>query len=175
MDSRNHEPLDPLDPLDPLLDALRKETAKLDAPRGVEKELLQAFARQFPPKQRWYQKLAPGGALQRWAVAGGLSTAVTAVTVFSLVLHNPRLAADPDAGRHALISRDGGGLFIALESSERIESEPAPRVVETEVSRSSLAPLGIPLTPENAGDTVKAEMLLGADGQPLAVRLTSID
>lgn len=162
--------MDNRDPLDPLFDALRGEMAKLDAPRGVEKELLQAFARQYPQKKRWYQALA----LKRWALAGGLSTAVTALTVFSLVLHNPRLAADPDAGSRALVSRDGGGgLFIALESLDRIESEPAPRVVETEVSRSSLAPLGIPLTPENAGDTVKAEMLLGADGQPLAVRLTS--
>jgi hypothetical protein len=159
---------------DPLFDALRGEMAKLDAPRGVEKELMQAFARQFPNK-RWYQKLAPRLALRRWALAGGLSTAVTAITVFSLMLHNPRLGADPDARSRALVSRDGGGLFIALESPERIEQEPAPRVVETEVSRSSLAPLGVPLTPENAGDTVKAEMLLGADGQPLAVRLTSIN
>jgi hypothetical protein len=157
------------DPIDPLFDALRADMAKLDAPRGVEKELMQAFARQFP-KKRWYQKLA----VRPWAMAGGLSTVVTAVTVFSLMLHNPRLAVDPDARSRPLVSRDGGGLFIALESPERIEQEPAPRMVETEVSRSSLAPLGIPLTPENAGDTVKAEMLLGADGQPLALRLTSI-
>jgi hypothetical protein len=166
MDSR-----EPIDPLFAQLAELRDEMAKLNAPRGVEKELLQAFARQFPPKKRWYQKLA----LRTWALAGGLSTAVTAVTVFGLLLHNPRLGADPDARSRAMISRDGGGLFIALESPERIEQEPAPRMVETEVSRSSLAPLGVPLTPENAGDTVKAEMLLGADGQPLAVRLTSIE
>lgn len=159
------------DPPDPLFGALRGEMAKLDAPRGVEKELMQAFARQFPHKQPWYRRLA----LRRWALAGGLSTAITAVTVFSLLLHNPRLAADPDARGRGLVSRDGGGLFIALESPERIAQEPAPRVVETEVSRGSLAPLGVPLTPENAGDTVKAEMLLGADGQPLAVRLTSIE
>jgi hypothetical protein len=158
------------DPINPLFDALRAEMAKQDAPRGVEKELMQAFARQHPPK-RWYQKLA----LRRWALAGSLSTAVTAVTVFSLVLHNPRLAVDPDAHGRAMVSRDGGGLFIALESPERIEQEPAPRMVETEVSRSSLAALGVPLTPENAGDTVKAEMLLGADGQPLALRLTSLN
>jgi hypothetical protein len=164
--------MDNRDPIDPLFDALRGEMAKLDAPRGVEKELLQAFARQFPQKQPWYRKLA----LRRWLLAGGLSTAVTAITVFSLLLHNPRLAADPDGASRSLLSRDGnGGLFIALESPERIEQEPAPRMVETEVSRSSLARLGVPLTPENAGDTVKAEMLLGADGQPLAVRLTSIE
>jgi hypothetical protein len=165
MDTQDREPLDPL------LDALRGEMATLDAPRGVEKELMQAFARQFPQKKPWYRGLA----LRRWALAGGLSTAVTAVTVFSLLLHNPRLAADPDARSRGFVSRDGGGLFIALESPERIEQEPAPRMVETEVSRSSLAPLGVPLTPENAGDTVRAEMLLGADGQPLAVRLTSIE
>ena len=161
--------MDTRDPTDPLFDALRAEMSKLDAPRGVEKELLQAFARQYP-RRRWYRKLA----LRRWALAGGLSTAVTAVTVFTLMLHNPRLALDP-AG-HALLGRDaGGGLFIALEPLDRIEQEPAPRVVETRVARSSLAPLGIALTPENAGDTVRAEMLLGADGQPLAVRLTSLD
>jgi hypothetical protein len=164
--------MDNRDTIDPLFDALRGEVAKLDAPRGVEKELLQAFARQFPQKQPWYRHLA----LRRWALAGGLSTAVTALTVFSLLLHNPRLAAYPDGGGGALLSRDGnGGLFIALESPERIEQEPAPRVVETEVSRGSLARLGVPLTPENAGDTVRAEMLLGADGEPLAVRLTSIE
>jgi hypothetical protein len=168
---RRTNTMDKQEPLEPLFDALRGEMAKLDAPRGVEKELLQAFARQFPQKKPWYRKLA----LRRWAMAGGLSTAVTAVTVFSLMLHDPRLAADPEARSRAMLSRDGAGLFIALESPERIESEPAPRMVETEVSRSSLAPLGVPLTPENAGDTVKAEMLLGADGQPLAVRLTSID
>jgi len=164
--------MDNRDTIDPLFDALRGEMAKLDAPRGVEKELLQAFARQFPQKQPWHQRLA----LRRWALAGGLSTAVTALTVFSLLLHNPRLDADPDGDGRALLSRDGnGGLFIALESPERIEQEPAPRVVETELSRNSLARLGVPLTPENAGGTVKAEMLLGADGEPLAVRLTSLD
>ena len=165
--------MDTREPIDPLLDALRAEMARHDAPRGVEKELMQAFARQFP-RTPWYRRLA----LRRWALAGGLSTAVTAVTVFSLLLHNPRLAVDPDARSRPLVSRqvthDRGGLFIALESPDRIEQEPAPRMVETEVSRSSLAPLGVPLTPENAGDTVRAEMLLGADGQPLALRLTSI-
>jgi hypothetical protein len=159
------------DPTDPLFDALRAGMAKLDAPRGVEKELMQAFARQFP-QQRWYQKLTA----RRWALAGGLSTAVTAVAVFGLMLHAPRPGADPDVRSRAMVSHDaGGGLFIALESLDRIEQEPAPRVVETEVSRSSLAPLGVALTPENAGDTVKAEMLVAADGQPLALRLTSID
>jgi hypothetical protein len=168
--------MDTPDPTDPLFDALRAEMAKLDAPRGVEKELMQAYARQFPQKKRWVQRLAA----RRWALAGGLSTAVMAAAVFGLLLHTPRPDGALDASSRAMVSRQmshdgGGGLFIALESPERIEREPAPRMVETEVARSSLAALGVPLTPENAGDSVKAEMLVAADGQPLALRLTSIN
>lgn len=44
-----HDDLDPL--LATGLAALRGELAGHDAPRCVEKELLQAFARQFPKKQ----------------------------------------------------------------------------------------------------------------------------
>jgi hypothetical protein len=146
---------------------------KLDAPHGVEKELMQAFARQFPPKRRWYQTLSPSG----WVLGGGLSAACVAVLAFSLSLQLPHGAA-PGSSAHGrpLVSRaDDGGLFIALDSLERIEQEPAPRMVETEVPRTSLAALGVPLTPDNAGDAVKAEMLLASDGQPLALRLRSID
>ena len=39
--------------------------------------------------------------------------------------------------------------------------------------RTALAPLGVTVSPENAADTVRAEMLVAADGHPLAVRLTS--
>jgi hypothetical protein len=48
-------------------------------------------------------------------------------------------------------------------------------MVETEVPRTTLASLGLPVTPENAGDSVKAEMLVAADGEPLALRLSSIN
>jgi hypothetical protein len=160
-------------PHDPLFDALRGEMDTLDAPHGVEQELMQAFARQFPPKRRWYQALTPRG----WALSGGLSAACVAVLAFSLTLHLPRGGVPEGAGSaQPLVSHgDDGGLFIALDSLERIEQEPAPRMVETEVPRTSLAALGVPLTPDNAGDAVKAEMLLASDGQPLALRLRSID
>jgi hypothetical protein len=145
---------------------------RLDAPHVVEKELMQAFARQFPTKRRWYQALSPGG----WALGGGLSAACVAVLAFALSLQLPRGAPEGAGSAQPLVSRgDDGGLFIALESIERIEQEPAPRMVETELPRTSLAALGVPLTPDNAGDAVKAEMLLASDGQPLALRLRSID
>ena len=150
---------------DPLFDALRAEVGRLDAPRGVEKELLQAFAKLHPPKRRWYHRLA----VRPVALAGSL---VAGALVLAFAVRAPHPADDGRAG--ALVALDGNGVFIALDSAERIAAEPAPRMVATEVPRTSLAALGVPLTPENAGDSVRAEMLVAADGQPLALRLSAI-
>jgi hypothetical protein len=150
---------------DPLFNALRAEMDGLNAPRGVEKELMQAFARRFPRKRRWYETLPA----HVWALAGSLATVAAAVLLFAFTVHRPH----PGEIGRPLLARDHGGLFIALDSLERIEREPNPRLVETEVPRTSLAQLGVPLTPENAGRPVKAEMLVAADGQPLALRLSS--
>lgn len=134
---------------------------EVNAPRCVEKELMAAFARQHP-RRRWYQRI-PRAA---WAGAGSLAMlAVVAVVA-------PSLPA-PEAGGPQLVQRDERGFFIALDSLERIEGEPNPRVIETEVPRMELASLGVPVSPENAGESVLAEMLVSADGEPLALRLTS--
>jgi len=150
---------------DPLFDALRAEVGRLDAPRGVEKELLQAFAKLHPPKRRWYHRLA----MRPFALAGCV---VTGALVLAFAVRAPHPVEDGRAG--ALVALDGNGVFIALDSAERIAAEPAPRMVATDVPRTSLAALGVPLTPENAGDSVRAEMLVAADGQPLALRLSAI-
>jgi hypothetical protein len=158
---------------DPILNspmaALRAGMEKLDTPRGVEKELMQAFAQAFPPRRRWYHKLAT----PQWSIAGSLASAALVVLVFAVAPHGvrslgpmPLPLASPDTG---------GGVFIALDSLERIEQEPAPHVVETEVPRTALAQMGVAVTPENAGDSVKAEMLVAADGAPLALRLTALN
>jgi hypothetical protein len=152
---------------DPLFGALRTEVERLDTPRGVEQELLQAFARLHPPRRRWYQ--APFA--RRWLLAGGLSGAAAALLVLAFGLRAP--GASDDAPR-TLAALDDNGPFIALDSAERIAAEPAPRLVAADVPRTSLAALGLPLTPENAGDSVRAEMLVAADGQPLALRLSAI-
>lgn len=156
-------------PRDPLLatpfDALRGALAGIDTPPGVEKELLAAFARQHP-KRRWYQRL-PGA---RWGMAGSLGGTALAVMLFVLATRSPA----PSPAGEPLAGLDNGAAFIALDSLERIAQEAHPRMVETDVPRTALASLGVPLTPENAGDSVRAEMLVSADGEPLALRLTSI-
>lgn len=157
------------DNLDPLLAAgfaaLRGELAGHDAPRCVEKELMQAFARQFPKKQPWYRKLS----LPQWGTAGALASMCGVALLLALSPHQAVTISAP------VIGFDDGAAFIALESLERIESEPYTRVVEAELPQSALAPLGMPLNPQTAGETVRAEMLVAQDGHPLAVRLSAVN
>lgn len=145
-------------------DALRTGLAGRDAPRCVEKELMQAFARQFPKKRRWYQRLS----LPQWGAAGALCSLSVVAMLLALSPHRAVTVGAP------VIGLDNGAAFIALESLERIEQEPDTRVVEADLPRAALAPLGVPVDPAGAAATVRAEMLVAADGQPLAVRLSDI-
>jgi len=163
----HHDDLPDLPHLDDRLAQLRTATMHLDAPRCVEKELMQAFTAQFARRRPWYRRLG----LLEWSAAG--VCAVLTAGVLGLLLVPPRLADGlPDS---ALVRIDNGAAFIALDSFERIEADPAPRLVETAMPRTILAALGLPVTPENAGEDVRAEMLVGAGGEPLALRLSSID
>ena len=152
--------MDTDDKLEPELAALRAAMAPLDTPRGVEKELMDAYARQFPAR-RWYHILSP----VRWGLAGG--SALAALLALSVTLHGP--------GSERVAGIDDGPPFIALESAERIAQEANPQMLETDVPRIALAALGVPVTPENAGDSVRAELLVGADGSPLALRLVALE
>jgi hypothetical protein len=157
------------------LAALRGELAGLDAPPGVEQELMQAFARQFPPKRRWHQGWRRKLATPTWSMGASAAGAALVALLFVLAPGVPGQLHGHGGDTRPAAGRDNGMAFIALDSLERIEQEPAPRMVATEVPRTALAPLGLPVTPENAGDSVMAEMLVGADGHPLALRLSSID
>jgi hypothetical protein len=148
------------------LAALRAAMAPLNAPPGVEQALMDAFARQHRARP-WYRALSP----VQWGMAGGVgSTALAALLVLALSAQPA-----PQAGAGGVASVDEGGAFIALESAERIEQEANPRMLETDVPRTALAALGVPVSPENAGDSVRAELLVGADGSPLALRLVSLE
>jgi hypothetical protein len=63
------------------------------------------------------------------------------------------------------------GPFLALKPLERIALEPGTTVVTTEFPRALLADWGLPVSPDRAGEPVRAEMLYSARGEALAVRL----
>jgi hypothetical protein len=71
-----------------------------------------------------------------------------------------------------------GETFVALPYSNPDLPSSAPRIVQMQVPASSLADVGIALEPIangvfNQDRTVLADVLLGADGQPLGVHVVS--
>jgi hypothetical protein len=147
------------------LDALRNETAALDMPAQYEDVLLAAF-RKHHTGQRTHsgrpgffaQWLAPGVAL-------AASIGMAAWMVFA-----PLARVDVPPGETYTVTGGGDAPFIALLSLEQIAAEPSPRVVTAAVPRVWLASYGVPVNPQIAGDAVRAEMLVSANGQPLAMR-----
>lgn len=154
--------------LDGALRTLREQSLTLATPPAVEDTLLAAFAQHYPPprKPRWLQRLA----LPNWNAGLGLASLAGAALATLLVLATP--AEHPASVQHAI--SDDGGDFFALVDADHIALEAAPQLVETEVARTSLAALGVSLSPENAGDLVRAQFLVGADGRPLALRLLPV-
>lgn len=160
-------PHDLPDELDVRLAGLRDALARVDSPRCVEKELMQAFNARFA-RRPWYRRL---GVLEWSATA---ATGALGAAVLALLLLPPRLAGDGFTGA-PLLRFDEGGAFVALDTIERIEREPSPRLVEADVPGAMLATLGLPVDPEDAGDSVRAEMLVDASGEPLALRLDAFE
>ena len=146
------------------LDTLKGELVALHAPDALEAKLLAAFRAQrnkaARPRLWWMPPLALAAtvALVSWMVSVPVALAPV-----------PTSLADPTT---ALLAVEGDSQpFLALRPLERIALEPGATVVTTEFPRALLADWGLPVSPERAGEPVRAEMLYSAQGEPLAVRL----
>ena len=147
--------------LDLKLDELKRELADVHAP-DMEGQLRARFRKTKPaaqPKPRlWWMPpiaLAATIAITSWMIRGPMPDAQSLV---SLAPATTTLEGDP-------------GPFLALQPLDRIATERGTRMVTTEFPRALLADWGLPVSPDRAGEPVRAEMLYSADGEPLAVRL----
>ena len=144
--------------LDLKLDELKRELGTIDAPGAIESALLARFRAQGSASRRprlwWMPPLALAAtlALMSWIIRGPLPEAQRVAAVAS--------GAETDPGP-----------FLALRPLERIALEPGTTMVTTEFPRALLADWGLPVSPDRAGEPVRAEMLYSADGEPIAVRL----
>jgi hypothetical protein len=141
--------------LDLKLDELKREIGTLSAPESLEEILVARFNAARPsarPRLWWMPPLALAAtiALVSWVIRAPLQDAAIPA------------AAAPEAD---------AGPFLALRPLERIALEPGTTMVTTEFPRALLADWGLPVSPDRAGEPVRAEMLYSAEGEPLAVRL----
>jgi len=149
--------------LDQQFNLLRKDLQELNTPAAIEQTLLQAFAKQ----QARDKKQARSRRLRPW-----LAGLLTLGGSFGLVMLTVIFPAS-----QRQLTPDGSAMtstelppFVALVPLERLNNE-TPSMLEAEVPAAWLASLGMPVSPEIAGDMVQAQMLVAADGEPLAMRL----
>jgi len=144
--------------LDSRLDDVRRSLAAHSAPAELEDSLVATFRLRrratTRPRLWWIPPLALAAtiALVSWMVR--VPSELPSASYLS-----------PSA------SLDDPGPFLALKPLERIALEPSTTVVATEFPRALLADWGLPVSPDRAGEPVRAEMLYSADGEALAVRL----
>jgi hypothetical protein len=151
--------------LDQRFDDLQGAIELLVAPAHLELELVAAFKSQHAKAQAGKRRreliahwFAPGFAL---AASVGMSAWMVLAPMAQPV---PEAIQPGDAQLYVSTP------FFALQSLDQIALEPQPRVIETAVPRMWLASYGVPVSPETAGDSLRAEMLVSATGQPLAMR-----
>ena len=149
--------------LDLKLDELKRELSDTRAP-DMEAQLRARFRKTRPaaaprPRLWWMPPIALAAtiALTSWMIRGPMPDSQSLVT---LAPATTTIEGDRDPGP-----------FLALQPLERIAQESGTRVVTTEFPRALLADWGLPVSPDRAGEPVRAEMLYSADGEPLAVRL----
>ena len=147
--------------LDLKLDELKREIADMRAPdmEAALRERFRATPATAPARPRlWWMPpiaLAATIAITSWMIRGPMPDAQSLV---SLAPATTTLEGDPGPG-------------LALQPLDRIATERGTRMVTTEFPRALLADWGLPVSPDRAGEPVRAEMLYSADGEPLAVRL----
>jgi hypothetical protein len=161
-------------PLDQELHTLRREAATLNAPTAVERNVMLAFDRHHRTGSLM-NRLRPfsGGRVADWFAP---SAAVAVSLSMSLWLWlAPGASLVGTQSMHAAQSSISSGSrladsFIALQPLDQIALEPNPRVIETQVPKVMLSGLGIAIPPETANESLRAELLVSASGQALAVR-----
>ncbi|MFZ6742590.1 hypothetical protein ACO0LC_05170 [Undibacterium sp. JH2W] len=149
--------------LDQQFSLLRKDLQELNVPASTEQALLLAFAQQ----QAKEKKQARNKRWRPW-LAGLLTLSGSfALLMLTVMFPASQLQLAPDS---SAVSNSELPPFVALVPMERLD-EGTPHIMETEVPAAWLASLGMPVSPEIAGEMVRAQMLVDAEGSPLAMRL----
>lgn len=174
----SHTPMNTLTPeqeclLDERLGCLRSATASSGAPPQMEAQLMSAFKKHHASKRAGKRR---GEIIAQWFAPGFALAASAGISAWLVLTPMARTAFDQgmdltgNIRAPAVATMFADAPFIALQSLEQIALEPQPRMIETVVPRMWLASYGVPVNPESAGDSVRAEMLVSASGQPLAMR-----
>lgn len=158
--------------------ALQQELASLEAPASLEQTLLGAFEQHFP-KRPWYRRWQEFS----WQLTSGLCACLVVVVLVLNQTSPVALIANKDTNQDANkdVIWDSNELqasyemheeipFLALNSGAEILKQDDMRIVRAQIPHSVLATMGVTVNPEVANLSSKAEVLVGANDEFLAVR-----
>jgi len=149
--------------LDARLGALREASETLAPPPALEAKLKAVLRKKHRPEAfKWLQGFGLGVPAAALALALGFA---------GWTLLPPLLGQAGAPKQNAAAARANDTPFIALASAERIALEPSATIVSTTFPRAMLAEYGLPVSPERAGEAVRADMLVASNGLPLALRI----
>jgi len=153
---------------------LRQELATAVPPAGLEAGLLAAFRQQRAPVSRW-QRLVQWVRQDRGlylSLGGSCVAALAALMWLRPMLWNETqaLQAAPAGTLAPTASTELTTAFFPLGDPARIEAAQHARMVRVSMPRASLAAYGLPVNPELADEAIEADLLVGDDGAPLALR-----
>lgn len=138
----------------------RAALLELAPPPQVEQALLRALARRRRPLP-WYRRWL-GADPASWAAVGALTCMLALATLGVL--------RPPDGPRPPVLAA-AANSFVPLASRQRIEQSPDAQLLRRELPRSTLVALGIPIADDAPDELIRADLLVPADGEPLAIRL----
>ena len=154
-----------------VLDRLREladaSSSRLPSP-DVEARLLQAFAEARRP----HSELATGQL--RWLPAIAAS-AVLATVVALLVLQTRGLPTRQTAGTEvaSVPARDPLDGFVPIPGAATLPQLESASIVRYELPLAALPAYGVEIVPDAARRSVEADLLIGQDGYPRAIRLVN--
>jgi hypothetical protein len=151
----------------------------IEAPARVEARLVRAFRTDFAPGRnarpragkQWFGYVRPYFAV----CAAGAVLLAAGLYLGSIRTPAPPQSAGAPASADlaaAALEMDAGMPegFIPLPNAERLSPNEDVNVVRLEVPRSAMLAVGIPVSADQASDSVEADLLLGSDGRARAVR-----
>lgn len=160
------------------LDVLLRELAETDAreglPAAVEVQLLREFRGAWsglPSRKPTWHLAALAAAAAVLVVLGISVRRFVPSTRGTAAVVTPSGTAVADAGEQTSAA-DGAENFVALAYGDDDSSAEDGAIVRVLMPRSTLASLGIPVA-DIGDERVPAEVVLGEDGTPQAIRLVS--
>lgn len=168
------------------LKAAAEDFARAEAPAHVEMSLMDAFREHYSSRERArYRVRRPRLRWQRWMALATAAVVILAIGAWTFSRAHTHLVNSANA--HPVAANTKAGIsaqtpaesqetavqdsdFVPLPYGETFSPDDSGVVVRVSMTRDALESLGYPVD-EGGEDVVQADLVVGEDGWPRAVRL----